>query len=183
MLEAWPEILERADAIAFHPYTLYPPRVSPESDEGDEIPVWEMIRGLRALSGDLPILITEMGWPSYDPVTEADQAAWLTRGMLLAQAEGIQDICWYTIFDDDEVPSNQEEAFGLTRLDGTWKPSGEAFAALAERASRATGVGAVEGLEAGSWGVSYGEAGTAYWGEGEVCGVTLGEEPVWVESP
>ena len=81
------------------------------------------------------------------------------------------------------MPSNQEEAFGLTRLDGTWKPSGEAFAALAERAERATGVGAVEGLAAGSWGVSYGEAGTAYWGEGEICGQTLGEEPVWVEAP
>ena len=104
-----------------------------------------MIRGLKELTGDLPILITEMGWPSWDPVTEEDQAAWLTRGMLLAQSEGIQDICWYTIYDEDE-PTYQEEAFGLTRWDGSLKPSGEAFASLAERAAGATGVGAITGL-------------------------------------
>jgi hypothetical protein len=180
MLQAWPEILERADGVAVHPYTQYPPRVPPEEDQDGEIPVWEMYAQLRSLTGDLPVHVTEMGWPSWDPVDEDEQAAWLTRGMLLSQAEGITDLCWYTLYDDEE-PVYQEDSFGLTRWDETWKPSGEAFAALAERAAQATGVGRVEDLPDGAWGVSYGDAGTAYWGEGQVCGETLGDAPVWVD--
>jgi len=180
MLAAHPEILERADGVGMHPYTLYPPHTAPEDNLDGEIPFWEMVEQMRELTGDLPIVITEMGWPSWDPVDEDDQAHWLTREMLLAQAEGISDLCWYTLYDDEE-PSNQEGAFGLTRSDESWKPSGEAFAALAERAASASEVGAVVDLPDGAWGVSYGEAGTAFWGEGEVCGETLGPEVLWID--
>ncbi len=178
MLQAHPDLLGRADAVGVHPYTQYPPRVPPEDDQEGEVAIWEMYSQLRALTGTLPLVVTEMGWPSWNPVDEDDQAAWLTRSMLLSQAAGVTDLCWYTLYDDEE-PVTQEDAFGLTRWDGSWKPSGEAFAALAERAANASSVGAV-GLPDGAWGVSYGDAGTAYWGEGEVCGETLGEIPVWV---
>ncbi len=182
LLEAHPEILTRADGLALHPYTLYPPRMPPEASTDGEIPIWEMYSQLRGLTGELPLLATEMGWPSWDPVDEDQQAAWLTRAMLLSQAEGVTDLCWYTLYDDDE-PEYQEDAFGLSRGDGSWKPSGEAFAELAERAAMATGVAMVEELPDGAWGVSYGEGGTALWGEGELCGETLGETPIWVELP
>ncbi len=141
MLEAYPEILERADGIAVHPYTLYPPQVPPETDGDGEIPIWEMYAQLREITGELPILVTEMGWPSWESVDEDEQAAWLTRGMLLSQAHGVYDLCWYTLYDDEE-PTNYEEAFGLTRFDGAWKPAGDAFASLAQRSASATSSGA-----------------------------------------
>ncbi len=182
MLAAHPEIPSRADGVAVHPYTFYPPRVPPEEDGDGEVPIWEMYSQLRELTGDLPIVVTEMGWPSWSPLSEEDQAAWLTRGVLLSQAAGITDLCWYTLYDDEE-PANQEGSFGLTRWDESWKPSGDAFAALAERAALAEGVAAVPDLAEGAWGVSYGAAGAAYWGEGEVCGEVLGDVPTWIEEP
>jgi hypothetical protein len=47
----------------------------------------------------------------------------------------------------------------------------------------AEGVAAVPDLAEGAWGVSYGAAGAAYWGEGEVCGEVLGDVPTWIEEP
>jgi hypothetical protein len=180
MLSAHPSILAKADGVAVHPYTLYPPRVAPEESGDGEVPVWEMIEQLRALTGDLPILVTEMGWPSLGEVTEKDQADWLIREFLLLQAQGISDVCWYTL-SDDEDPSNPEQAFGLTDFDGNLKPSGAAYLELAELAEQATGVGQIENLPDGTWGVTYQGVGSAFWGSGSVCGETLSETPVWIK--
>ena len=180
MIEAHPQILQRADAIAIHPYTQYPPRVAPEVSAGEEIAIWEMIAQVRAITGDLPILITEMGWPSWDNVTEQNQADWLVREMLLLQSEGIFDICWYTL-SDDEDPSNPEQTFGLVRDDGSSKPSGVAFSGLAEKASQVERVGPVENLPEGIWGVTYDGKSSAFWGDGEVCGQVLSDTPIWIE--
>lgn len=180
MLSAHPSILDKADGVAVHPYTLYPPRVAPEQSEDGEIPVWEMIEQLRGLTGELPILVTEMGWPSLGEVTEQDQANWLVREFLLLQAQGISDICWYTLADD-ENPSNPEQAFGLVYFDGSLKPSGTAFLELAEQAEHATGVGQIENLPDGMWGVTYQGVGSAFWGSGEICGESLSSTPIWIK--
>jgi len=132
--EAEPALFDEADALAFHPYPLYPPRVPPEAATDGEIPLWEMTAQLRALAGDqLPLVATELGWPSWDSVSEEEQASWLIREVALAHASGVRDVCWYTLADGDEPEGNPEEAFGLYRHDEeTPKAAGEAYAAFAE---------------------------------------------------
>lgn len=130
-IAAEPELLAKADAIAFHPYPLYPPRVPPEDGEGDEKTLAEMIAEVRAVGGDLPVVITEFGWPSWDTVDEDEQAAWLARSYLIAHTEGVRDVCWYTLEDQEDPDGNPEDAFGLTRLGATErKPAGDAYARL-----------------------------------------------------
>ena len=182
-VDAYPELLERADAVAMHPYTLYPPRVSPESDEGDEIPLVEMISQLRAITGDLPINISEFGWPAWSTITQADQSDFFERAALLAMTQEVTDVCWYTIWDEEDPEGNPEHAFGLLDNTGELKPVGNTFISLGERVTLSGGAGLIEGLPTGSYGVDLGAGGLALWGEGEQCEVSLGSQPVWFNAP
>jgi polysaccharide biosynthesis protein PslG len=182
-VEAYPELLERADAVAVHPYTLYPPRVPPESAEGKEIPLIEMIAQLREITGDLPVNISEFGWPAWGDLTQQDQAVFFERAALLAMSQEVTDVCWYTVWDGEDPENNPEAGFGLIDNSGVIKPVGDAFIALGERMALAEGAALVEGLPEGSYGVDLGAGGLAVWGEGEQCGVALGEEPQWFDAP
>ena len=133
-----PRVLSEADALAVHPYTLYPPRVGPEETEGNEMSLGEMFDAMSASAPGLPLVITEAGWPSYGEVDAETQAAFLLREFALAQAGGVRDVCWYTL-EDGEDPANSEDDFGLVGFDGVTKPAGTAFASLAE---------AIDGLDA-----------------------------------
>jgi hypothetical protein len=74
-----------------------------------------------------------MGWPSWEDVDEEAQADFLVREVALAQADGVHDVCWYTLEDGDSPEANPEEAFGLARAGpGAWKPAGEAYVELSE---------------------------------------------------
>jgi hypothetical protein len=169
VFSARPELADEADSVSFHPYTLYPPRVPPEADTDGEIPVWEMIARMEAVSQGLPVVITEAGWPSFDPTTPQEQADWLVREAALAQAEGVRDVCWYTLEDKVE-PSNPEEAFGLYSFGpDVRKPSGDAYAALAEAIAGTDAYGRVEDdLDGGAaYAVRYvgdGRSVTVSWG-------------------
>ena len=180
---AYPELLERADAVAMHPYTLYPPRVSPESDEGKEIPLVDMVAQLREITGDLPVNISEFGWPSWSTITQADQAAFFERAALLAMSQGVTDVCWYTIWDEEDPEGNPEHAFGLLDNTGALKPVGDSFISLGERVALSDGAGLIEGLPDGTYGVDLGLGGVALWGEGEQCEVSLGQQPAWFSAP
>ena len=182
-VSAYPELLERVDAVAMHPYTLYPPRVSPESDEGNEIPLIDMISQIRAITGDLPINISEFGWPAWSTITQADQSDFFERAALLAMSQEVTDVCWYTIWDEEDPEGNPEAAFGLLYNTGELKPVGNAFISLGERMTVAEGAGLIEGLPTGSYGVDLGAGGLAVWGEGEQCEVLLGSQPAWFNSP
>jgi hypothetical protein len=172
-IAADPRVLELADALAVHPYTLYPPRVGPEEDEGDETPLVDMLDEMHAAAPGLPLTITEAGWPSFDEVDEDEQADLLLREFALAQADGVKDVCWYTLEDGDD-PDNPEADFGLYR-DGAVdrKPAGDAYAALADaidgtdcngRAEAALGL--ADGVYAVRWSSSE-RAVTMVWTEGD----------------
>jgi len=105
----------------------------------------------------------------------------LSREMLLLHSEGIVDQCWYTL-NDNQDPSNSEQAFGLTRFDGSRKPSGDAFVALSEKIANVVEVGLISNLPEGAWGVSYGAEGSAFWGTGEMCDQDLGQTPLWINT-
>ncbi len=135
--EAW----EVADGLAFHPYTFYPPSVPPEyagpsdvSLGSEEIPLVEMIASLRDVAAaagrpDLPVAVTEFGWPSWGEVDLQEQADWAERSVLLGLSQGVGTWCGYTIFNRD--PGGAEDRFGMADPDGTLTPYGQRMRALA----------------------------------------------------
>jgi hypothetical protein len=68
-------------------------------------------------------------------VSEADQARFLVRSVLIAQALGVPRTFLYTLDDDArfEPEINQEGAFGIFRVDGTEKPAAAALRTLLNR--------------------------------------------------
>jgi hypothetical protein len=100
------------DILAIHPY------VDPASPEqGNLAAAADGVRALAAQWGEKPIWATEIGWASgpadHDPagtLDEQDQAALLTRGMLLLWHAGVERIFWYALKDD---PNN---LYGLVAL-------------------------------------------------------------------
>ncbi|MBI3182058.1 MAG: hypothetical protein HYZ28_07920 [Myxococcales bacterium] len=133
------------DAVAVHLYMLYPPCSPPEGGpnacaywEGRaEVSFETQISEVVSAGGDKPFDVTEMGWPTFTPVsgkgavTEDAQASWLVRGALLGAAKGARSLCWFTL-EDEAVSSNSlpEGDFGLYRYGGAEKRSLRAFGEL-----------------------------------------------------
>jgi hypothetical protein len=174
-----PQVLAVADAVAYHPYPTYPPRVGPEEDEPPELPIWEMQAELRAVDAGLPLAITEVGWPTWGDVDAQEQADYLVRAFALAQADGVRDVCVYTL-EDGADPTNPEDAFGLTTVGGASRnPSGDAYAALATAIDGLDCHGRAEdalGLPAGVYAVRWASTtatATAIWTTGAATTVTV----------
>jgi hypothetical protein len=127
--DAHPDLGNYFDAMAFHPYMLYPPSVPPESKESrppfeyiEQRTLPEMIADVRAVledhgAGDKPIWITEVGWPEFESVSADLQAAYLSRSFLLSLASGTPLVCWYTFQDSTGHTAVWEDSFGLFTYD------------------------------------------------------------------
>jgi hypothetical protein len=123
----------RFDAAALHPYTLLqaPPPEQENLPIGPSVP--HQIRDFRdrlteSHATRLPLWVTELGWhtaldsgvPGFPPgVSEDDQARFLVRATILALAQGVERVCWYTLLDYANFLSNKEDAFGLFRYTPT----------------------------------------------------------------
>ena len=190
--EAW----QAADGLAFHPYTFYPPSVPPEyagpssvSPVAPEIPLVQMIADLRAVAADagrpdLPLAVTEFGWPSWGDVDLQEQADWAERSVLLGLSQGVGTWCGYTIFNRE--PGGAEDRFGMADPDGTLTPYGERMRALAS-GLEGVAAAALLPLPDGQYGValrgSDGLERRLYWGNGTVQtpdggSIDLGPTPV-----
>ena len=125
MFRAHPDIADFFDAIAFHPYTFLQ-RPAPETRLIQSFPA--MIRKFRGIAeeigaGSKPLWATEFGWhtaveksgyPGFPRgVDEETQAAFLVRSFVLALAEGVEVVSWYTLLDGANARRNKEWAFGL----------------------------------------------------------------------
>ena len=129
-LAADPRLGDAFEALAYHPYAPYPPRVPPEARAPDARPPYyavdETADRLRALTTDLvgaakPLWVTEYGWPTLNLPAE-DQARWLLRTQLLLWARGVELACIYTWTDgnpDVDRIAPWEYTFGLI----TWDPT------------------------------------------------------------
>lgn len=127
--DAHPDLGDFFDAMAFHPYMLYPPSVAPESKESrppfeyiEQRTVPEMIGDIREVledhgASEKPIWITEMGWPDFESVTIDDQAAYLARSYLLSLSSGTPLVCWFTLQDSTGHTASWEDTFGLFTYD------------------------------------------------------------------
>lgn len=118
---AVPAVRESFDALAIHPYTVLqhaPPEWSATlggATVPDLVGQIQIARDrLSAMQREsAPILLTEMGWPSW--ILSGDQqAAWTARGMLLAAAAGADAYYTYTFWDGSgDAPLPTEDHFGM----------------------------------------------------------------------
>ena len=175
---AHPELLVEADTIAVHPYPTYPPQVAPESEENNNTQLVDVVATMRGLTDGMPVMISEYGWPVWGDVDEEVQAQFLERAALLSVSSGVTGVCWYTLWDFED-PDNPEDNFGLLDVDGEFKPTADAFVRLADAFARSEQVAPITDLPAGAYGVHFDGVGDVLWGEGEVCGETLGPTPLW----
>lgn len=132
------------DVLSFHPYTdgnepsWYNPAF-PMHSLTKSVPA---VRQVMADHGDFkPMWLTEIGWttvsvcdPDYCwtptlPTTEAEQAAYLTEAVRMAQSwEYVEAFIWYELIDRGPLTSEEvEDHFGLFRQDHLAKPAADAF--------------------------------------------------------
>jgi len=132
-------VLEISDAVAIHPYIVarnlpYPPLLPPEDSVNSTSSLIGFIKSVSDIlpaSRQIPIYITEIGWPS-DPtspqnfVPEQKQAEFLIRAFLISSMFGVRVFCIYTLKDlpdDFFTPLPAERYFGITKKDLSPKKS------------------------------------------------------------
>jgi hypothetical protein len=153
VLAARPDLLERVDALAFHPYTWLQQEV-PEATSGNADPLQtsyvDMIDDLKRITADagrpdLPLWATEQGFHTATKsilsfgVSEEEQGHLLVRSTVLALAHGVEKVFHYTYRDGSEGLYDKESHFGLVRhlpdagedQEPERKPAFEAYQTLA----------------------------------------------------
>ena len=135
-----PDLSKHFDGMALHPYAIYPPSVPPEKRDAWEQPVYQMVNSVREVmakhgAGSKPIITTEVGWPVWAEVSQAQQAQYLVRSFLLLAAAGNRAYCWYTMRDLKGHGVPTEATFGLFTYDADpkaakAKPSWTAYKTL-----------------------------------------------------
>jgi hypothetical protein len=117
--------MEKADAVAFHPYELNPARTA------------RLYRAFRAIAAEYgfadKIWVTEAGYPTggwYPTATsEKNFPAYIVKTFVNLALNGAQKILWYQLFDPPKrVSRNSEHFFGLVRSRDDYTSKGaEAF--------------------------------------------------------
>ncbi len=134
--------LQYCDQISIHSYNYsagFPER-GPEA-------CWTWIAGLQNMlrqyhdGRDVPLCVTEMGWPTHISKSGTDPelaASYLARLYLLARtAPWFTGLWWYDFQDDGWDPKCNEDNFGLVRPDLTPKPAYLALADIAPVVTKA----------------------------------------------
>jgi len=146
---AHPDICDYMDVITLHTYTMAQ-KPSPEYDWFiSEDLIWSGQSGLTAIArghfeaigcGDLPVVYSEMGWPSYE-ISEDEHGYFLARSVLLAARDGVETYYWYTFWDGEPITEGvrpHENYFGLFGWPGSdgserrAKPAWKAMKGLAD---------------------------------------------------
>ncbi len=122
-------LLELIDGVSVHPYR----GLAPETAAAD----FARLRAVIARHAPpgrryLPIVSSEWGYSTVEGgVSEARQAAYLTRMWLANLASGVNLSIFYDWRDDGDDPKENEHRFGTVRRDFRPKPAYEAARALA----------------------------------------------------
>ena len=112
-----------ADAISFHPYSIYINADRTKRHAEDTLTITknaaQLVRNAPGSNQSFPIIITETGWPtSRDSVGvgESDQSNEVVRYLLLmAGTPNIKGASVFSLFDGGNDPYNKESRFGLYR--------------------------------------------------------------------
>lgn len=196
--------LDYLDAVTVHPYGFpaSPERGYPAVAGGTGRGLPARIKQLDALireynAGETkPIWFTEIGWGSYGPdprgVPESTQADYLVRAHVLAYANGVDRIHWYSLRNAKSLPNGPGANWGLLRAPddplGYYSPK-ESFGAYAEMTRQLSGADWVQrdpapnGVNSHEFSRPDGESVRVLWATGPRQGVTLRtEQPVAVSS-
>jgi hypothetical protein len=138
------------DALSIHPYNFNESARTGDAWAHDMLATEGVIH--RYTGGrDIPLYITEMGWPTYSGhggSSLKEAATYLAQMFLLARTlPFIKGIWWYDFRDDGEDGNNMEDTFGLVDSDLEPKPAFAALKAVAHTVGEARGV---EDLPTGS---------------------------------
>jgi hypothetical protein len=121
MLAHRPDLAGQVDGIGLHPYQPTLPylylRLAAFRQAVDQL-----------FGPSVPIDITEVGWPSTS-VAESDRATYLTAlATQLPRSDcNVDRLLVYSWTAAESNPAEAEEWFGIWNLDGSPKPSGEAY--------------------------------------------------------
>jgi hypothetical protein len=126
--------VQGADAVSLHPYGFSAEAAAKRVAEAGEM--------LTEYGFDGSVWITEVGFPTGGgyphKVSEAEQPGRVIKTITLAAVSGVEVLTWYELKDKhmpgEAPPGTSSEAFfGLVRPDGSFKPGGVAFGAMARR--------------------------------------------------
>lgn len=141
LMRRYPEAFAHVDAIGIHPYpSRFPPEtvtwggeqlaqrdgVSVADDDHSFFSLCRMMRqyGRECLGRDMGLYITEWGYSTHDHshrsgnlagYTEEAQAMYLSRGLILALAAGLDAFAIYDFMDDGLDRYEQEHHLGVVR--------------------------------------------------------------------
>jgi polysaccharide biosynthesis protein PslG len=112
-------LLDHADMVAVHPYAAARPE--------EAAAFYRAVAALMPRGRERGLAVSEWGYTSTRPGSEADQADKLVRALNTNLKEGIVLTVWYEWQDGGDDPGDPEHGFGLLRRDGSPKPSYEAL--------------------------------------------------------
>ncbi len=131
------------DALSIHPYNFNEAARTGDAWAQDMLATEGVIH--RFTGGrDIPLYITEMGWPTYSGphgISPKEAAAYLAQMFLLARTMTfLKGIWWYDLRDGGWDERNRENDFGLVDPDLKPKPAFAALKAVAPLVMDALGV-------------------------------------------
>jgi hypothetical protein len=130
-----------SDGISIHPYVYFlKNRPSTPAALYNLIQVLEDSLGVLNNKRDVPLYITEIGWPSslqQNGVSRLKQAAYISETYrLLSGLSFIKGIWWYDLKDDGVDPENNECNFGILDYDLNSKPAYDSLKVILKEISR-----------------------------------------------
>ena len=132
MVRHRPQLVDAADAIAFHPYAA--------TADGVIARIRDFRQTLARLGlGQVPLEITEVGWTTTK-TSETDRAQALRQlAEQLPRSDcNIASLIPHTWLTHEQDPNNPEDWFGIYNPDATPKPSGSAYTTAVTHARQAT---------------------------------------------
>lgn len=135
--------LASMDLLSVHPYVFW------RGDSGTPQALARWLDDLQALlmpyrnSRPMPLLLTEIGWPSAGKlgIPPARAADYASQTLLTLRSLGyVHGAWWYNLYDKGTDPNDQEQNFGLLTEDGRRKPAFAAFASVAQLVQQARSV-------------------------------------------
>jgi len=112
----WPEGLYGVSAHRYGDGTFHDPHQGFLSRESEA-------KWLKAACAGKPYIITEVGYPTADHITEYDQKDRLLKEFDFWEKEECQTLFIYQLNDG----LNSDEKYGIRRTDGSWKPAAYLF--------------------------------------------------------
>lgn len=137
---------EFMDAVAIHPYTTDPEQLA------------DQLALLDAVTGDLPIHVTEFG---QEFGSLADAPAYLVKMTAVMAAAGVESAQWYALYEQPWFDNMELVASGRKPT-----PAGESFAFVQDVLLGAEDAVRID-TESSAYAYSFGEDALVLWGDGQ----------------